>query len=608
MTREKVLVGIVVPIVVVILGGILAWMTGLFENAPPQVAPIVITNGSELADKTGTRMLLGPRPEQIHLSVSASDDRGDDNLLVDWVVAHNGGPSKELQGANGSEAVFSPTEAGRYVITARVEDVGNGIGLNALADSQSITIQVDEPRRPEARIRVSSASDLVLGDTFSASGRNSFFEPGSGPQVGPTYVWDIETPDGDQSLGGAEEITFEPNRPGVYTLNLKIEDRFSQTNSSSLSFTVSPPQLPVPRIEVERTTVSPGEALQAIGVPQDNDFTPSWIHVAPSGQKLRGAAQTFPFSARESGSHMLEFTIKDVWGSTATAEEVIVVLQSDLLDPTNFDEQSDGARLFDFSSREVILAGPLETGGAPMILRAHTIRSEGGAIRAFSDEAAAQNGPAGADGQNQPTASRNGSNGAAGGAGRNGGDGVSGASAGGISISATRLIGTLEVVNSGEAGGAGGSGGSGGNGGAGAGGNSGASGAIDCRRGPQSGGNGGAGGAAGSGGDGGAGGNAGTVTITISEPLGEGSRIIATARGGAAGAAGNPGNRGVGGSGGSRGSAPGLCRQTARNGSVGPNGTTGLRGIAGDPGQDGSITISVDGRTWTGSGAVEVGH
>jgi hypothetical protein len=578
--------------------------SGVFSNDAPSITEFVVSNSSQISDRTGKTILVGAVDETLSMQATAIDAGGADGLEYEWAVfesdADDAKTKRSIASSTGTAFRFQPGKPGRYKVELRVEDKGF-FGLSRKSDVRIHHFTARQALPPKARILISS-TDIRLGELISTSAETSVIEARNPMYPEPEFNWVLSRRGDVQETQRGEKVKFKPTEPGDYSLRLTMKDSYGQSAEASSSFLVRAPSLPSPSIRAERLTVSPGEAVLLEGRPNDDRYRLAWFTQEGIVGRPVSSSATFEFSSIAPGIHPLTYAIFDQWNGSKSTVQRMEVLRSTVLDPDHFEDAGDGARIFDYSGQEIVLVGTLYTGGKRTVLRAHTIRSEGGAILSFPDDATGTPGRAGNNGRPGSPGRESGSDGARGADGEFGARGADGAAAGDLVLIAERLFGDLEIMNNGMTGGPGGQGGSGGRGGDGQNGRAGASGAFDCSRGPQDGGDGGPGGNAGRGGDAGDGGHGGKVTISLAE-IEEGATLRVSATGGRPGAIGLSGERGAGGSGRPRGSAPGLCTQTASNGS---NGSRGAAAPNGEQGQRGSsavisLTVGSENRVATGT-------
>ncbi|MGB3315237.1 MAG: caspase family protein [Albidovulum sp.] len=559
----------------------------LLTERPPRLLGFEVMNAHELRDPSGHSLILSRRPEPLELTVTAQDRGWSGDLRYEFLVLRkqeDGDWVRELNGI-GRDLRFVPELPGLHDVRYLVTD-GGLFNLWPKRAEVGFQFSVNKASAPEPRIRL-NPHVVTLGDGSDLESSGTLVEPGPRPE---TYEWRVLLEGGIVWKGQGENVTFLPEKPGNYIVELEVTDSYGQRGTGTAELRVVAPRLEEPRIRADRLVVSRNESVNLKGLPHDDDLTFVWS-VGDDPARL-STSDEYVFSSTTPGGHVVHFKVGDRWGQSDSASETITVLEPAELDQA-FLREVNGTKVYDYSGRELILNGSFVTGGDPILIRAHTIRAAQATIQAFP--VSAQPGSAGASGPRGSSGSGTGTPGAAGGSGELGGNGSDGGSAGNIRIEAERLFGTLRIDNSGQSAGSGGQGGAGGAGGNGARGNNASSGAFDCSRGPQNGGNGGAGGDAGRGGNGGDGGDAGAVEVRLGE-VDPDALVEVLAQGGDGGAPGSPGTPGSGGAGASRGSANGLCRQTASNGSGGSSGQQSAPGAAGTAGTDGAIQIVIGGQ------------
>lgn len=584
----KWVVGTVVAVAGVVAG------TGALTNDAPSIDTIDVANSANLVSKDGSELLYSANPEMLSLVANAKDSEGQDKLSYSWKVEEvlSDGSLREVDTSSGQTINFTPSKTGAFNIRSLVSD-GGFFGLSPKSDTQLFSLTVVEPDKPIAQMTLSN-SRVSLGEVINLDGRSSTFQKGV---AAPRYFWSVSSDGRVQNIGRGSQLTFTPNAPGEYSVQLRIVDQYSAESSATQTLVVDLPELPRASIRAERLKVTMNEDVRLSGTPSDSRYSLKWS--IGSDPAVMGTSDSYVFSSSEPGVFRLNYRIADQWQEGVPAVQPIEVLQARNLSADNMQEVN-GVRVFDYSGTELVLVGQIKTNGVPTTFKAHTIRSDSAVITAFSTTATS--GGNGANGNPGPDGKRNGAIGGDGVDGVTGRAGISGSAAGLIRIEAQRLVGSLTVNANGQPGGNGGAGGNGGKGGMGHRGNNGSSNVLDCGRGPQSGGNGGAGGNAGSGGNGGDGGAAASVVIVLGE-VDSDARLSISATGGTGGAPGSAGTPGKGGSGGKRGAAPGICTQTAKNGSTGSPGSRGVDGASGIVGLPGTIELIIgDGPVKTATG------
>ncbi|MBA5606248.1 hypothetical protein H3H36_12875 [Duganella sp. FT3S] len=175
-------------------------------NTPPKAAIV-------LAAETATPSLGA----DVVLSGAGSSDAEAGALSYAWSLQSKPADSAAvLSGPQSADARFTPDRAGSYVVRLRVTDAAGA------TSEQDLTVAV--ANHVPVPVIDKSAITVLAGAPVTASAGLSYDVDGDTL----SYSWSLDSKPADSSVAiaaaGAADVTFTPDRPGNYSLLVKVSD------------------------------------------------------------------------------------------------------------------------------------------------------------------------------------------------------------------------------------------------------------------------------------------------------------------------------------------------------------------------------------------------
>ncbi len=275
------------------------------EDDPPSIEPI--------AD------IYAVEGEEVELTVSASDDGGDDLLTYIWYFDDGSDPLVADPPVN-----HVWVTDGEYTLTVWVHDE-SGIPENNVSATAAVHIENDDPPIADAGGDRIVEEEVSVGFTGAASSDDLAID---------AYTWTVTDHDGDHMFYTmAFSYTF--TIPGVYSVELVVEDSIGQLSVPDvIEVTVTDETPPTADAGPDQTVangtlvVFSGSGEDADGMTGTLDFAWTFIY---DGElvPLSGASPSFTFEVI--GSYFVTLTVTDEAGNSA--EDYMTVVVEDQVDP-----------------------------------------------------------------------------------------------------------------------------------------------------------------------------------------------------------------------------------------------------------------------------------
>ena len=203
-------------------GSLTITLTGLVEN--PKISGIEVLETRPPNVDAGADQTLDLPTNSTTLSGTANDPDGGD-LTYQWT--QQGGPSTAtLSGDTTLDLMISDLIAGEYVFRLTVTDDENETSFD------EVTVMVQPEGGDMPPVAVAQASPLNGGAPLEVT----FTGSDSTDDLGiVSYAWDF----GDGMTSTEQDPIYTYETSGVYTVTLTVEDAAGQTNTATLSITVT---------------------------------------------------------------------------------------------------------------------------------------------------------------------------------------------------------------------------------------------------------------------------------------------------------------------------------------------------------------------------------
>jgi len=257
----------------------------------------------------------------------------------DWQIIDPNGSEKTNYDLydDDSKMVFSNFKiCGVYAVKLTVTDAcGN-------TDSEALSVILTDPDGPTAVI-TGSPGDIEACDTcpYPVVFNGNSSTPGA-DCGGLTYAWSIARPTGavdfTQKFKSTADYSFEVC--GTYTITLEVEDGCGNSDSASVTLTVTEPDSPVAVITNNTADqTSPIEISACLGCPFEvafdgtdsinnticGDLTYAWTIQHPTGANTIGTNPAIKYAFEECGTHSVLLVVTDSCGNTDAETFSVIV-------------------------------------------------------------------------------------------------------------------------------------------------------------------------------------------------------------------------------------------------------------------------------------------
>lgn len=235
------------------------------------------------------------------LSAGSADPDGEP-LVYQWLV--DGKPAGYQQGFS-----FSSSVPGSFTVSLIVTDVSNKLGCNS--DTASVTVRVNAP--PFGVIE----PVLVFSPGEPVTFRSVRQQDSDGDS--PMYLW---TGDGVDDEGTAPSVRIRHEKPGTYSVRLRVDDQQGTPNSvyqTNATYRVNAP--PVPRFQLPVQS-APGVSLtlNANNTTDADTRNLAYIWKLSDGRSLSGPAQSITFE--RPGTYTVTLSVDDREGVKNSVQSI----------------------------------------------------------------------------------------------------------------------------------------------------------------------------------------------------------------------------------------------------------------------------------------------